>query len=209
LERFYRKAYDPFKFDTNPYEAAKYDDLLRVAGDGPFARALEVGCSIGSLTERLAPRCEELLAIDISQTAVDRTRERLSGRPNVRVERRRFPEELPDGPFDLIVCSDILYYLHSRRLTRALSLLSGMLAPGGSLVSLHWLGEHGAPTSGDEVHDRQEVMWAGLTHSVCDHRFGVGPHGAGYRLDRFDRDSANVSALPDHQPAAVDRARRA
>jgi SAM-dependent methyltransferase len=146
-----------------------------------------VGCSIGSLTERLAPRCEELLAIDISQTAVDRARRRLADRPNVRVERRTIPREMPDGSFDLIVCSDVLYYLPTRRLRRTLSLLAGRLAPGGAIVSLHWLGEYVAPVSGDEVHDLQEALWGDLEHVERLHREGIGPQGAGYRLDRYDR----------------------
>jgi SAM-dependent methyltransferase len=187
LERFYAGAHDPFNFDSNPYEHAKFDDLLEVIGPGPFGRALEVGCSIGTFTERLAPRCDDLLATDISQAAVERARRRLAGHPNVRVERRTIPGEMPDGRFDLIVCSDVLYYLPTWRLRRTLGLLAGRLAPAGAIVSLHWLGEHGAPVPGDEVHDLQEAAWGALEHTERIRRDGVGPHGAGYRLDRYDR----------------------
>ena len=156
-------------------------------GSGPFGRGLEVGSAIGSLTERLAERCEHLLTIDIAQAAVDRTRQRLAGRPHVVVERRTIPEELPAGPFDLVVCSDVLYYLPHRRLVKALQGIEAALAPGGTVVSLHWLGEHGAPTPGHRVHDLQEELWTGLVHTTKEHRVGVGPHAAGYRLDRYDR----------------------
>ena len=187
FERFYARERDPYHFDSNPYEAAKLDDLLDVIGEGPFRRALEVGCSIGSFTERLAPRCEQLLATDISEAAAERARERLAGHPQVRVERRTIPGEMPDGAFDLIVCSDVLYYLPAWRLKRTLGLLAARLEPGGSIVSLHWLGELGAPVAGDEVHDLQEAAWGDLEHVAKLHRAGVGPHGAGYRLDRYDR----------------------
>jgi len=187
LERFYSREHDPFHFDSNPYEAGKFDDLLGVIGEGPFRLALEIGCSIGSFTERLAPRCEALLATDIAQSAVDRARDRLADLPQVQVERRTIPREMPDGEFDLIVCSDVLYYLPTGRLRRMLGLLSDRLAPHGSIVSLHWLGEHGAPVSGDAVHDLQETAWSDLDHVAKLHREGVGPHGAGYRLDRYDR----------------------
>src|SRR4051812_46203831 len=186
LERFYAGEHDPFGFDSNPYEAAKFDDLLGVIGAGPFEHALEVGCSIGSFTERLAPRCGELLATDISQVAVERTQQRLAGHRSVRVERRTIPGEMPDGQFDLIVCSDVLYYLPTWRLRRTLGLLAGRLAPEGAIVSLHYLGEHGAPVSGDEVHDLQEAAWSHLEHTARIHRDGVGPHGAGYRPERYD-----------------------
>src|SRR3954453_18426713 len=187
LERFYAGGHDPFGFDSNPYEAAKFEDLVGVIGAGPFELPRGVGCSIGSCTGRLAPRCGELLATDISQVAVERAQHRLAGHPNVRVERRTIPGEMPDGQFDLIVCSDVLYYLPTWRLRRTLGLLAGRLTPGGAIVSLHWLGEHGAPVSGDEVHDLQEAAWGDLEHVTRLRRDGVGPHGAGYRLDRYDR----------------------
>lgn len=187
LERFYASAHDPFGIDTNPYESEKFDDLLQVVGEGPFRQGLEVGCAIGSLTERLALRCEHLLTLDIAQAAVDRTRQRLAGQTHVVVERRTIPEELPDGLFDLIVCADVLYYLPQRRLARALEGLAARLAPGGTIVSLHWLGEHGAPTSGRGVHELQLSAWAELVHVSGHEAVGVGPHGAGYRVDRFDR----------------------
>src|SRR3954447_4714176 len=88
LERFYEGEHDPFHFDSNPYEHAKFEDLLGVIGPGPFERGLEIGCSIGTFTEQLAPRCGELLATDISQAAVERAQHRLAGHGNVRVERR-------------------------------------------------------------------------------------------------------------------------
>ena len=44
----------------------------------PLGRVLEIGCSVGTFTEALAPRCSDLLAIDISKRAVERAAERLS-----------------------------------------------------------------------------------------------------------------------------------
>src|SRR4051794_26372949 len=187
LERFYAGEHDPFGFDSNPYEAAKFDDLLGVIGAGPFEHALEVGCSIGSFTERLAPRCGELLATDISQVAVERAQRRLAEHPNVRVERRTIPRELPEGPFDLIVCSDVLYYLPARRLRRTLGLLAARLAPRGWIAPLPWRGAFGGAVSGDGVHARQETAGRALEHVPRPRRDGAGPQGAGYRLDRYDR----------------------
>ena len=77
--------------------AAKYAATVEALGDRRFGRALEVGCSIGVLTELLAARCDALLAVDVSVRAVERARARLTGAPHVRVERRTLPEELPAG----------------------------------------------------------------------------------------------------------------
>lgn len=158
LEGFYATDYDPFGFDSSPYERGKYDDTLAALGDGTFDRALEVGCAVGTFTERLAPRCRELLAIDVVQAAVDRTSERLKGHSHVQIERLDFPDQLPPGPFDLVLCSDVLYYLPVRRLRRCLSELAELVPVGGRIVSLHFLGDFGAPTSGDEVHDLQREI---------------------------------------------------
>ena len=71
------------------------------------------------LTARLAERCDALLAVDAAQAAADAAR--ASGSPavrNVTVERRELPEDFPAGPFELIVCSEVLYYLDAARVRR-------------------------------------------------------------------------------------------
>ena len=82
-----------------------------------FSRGLEVGCSIGVLTERLAGSCDELVAVDVVR-ARGRHRPRAAGGARaVEVERCSLPEEAPDGPFDLIVCSEVLYYFDAELLS--------------------------------------------------------------------------------------------
>ena len=110
FEGLYGQSNDPWNFETSEYERNKYGRTLEVLGERRFERALEAGSSIGVFTEMLAGRCEELLAVDVSERAVAAARERLSGREHVVVERRTLPEEMPGGPFDLIVASEILYY---------------------------------------------------------------------------------------------------
>lgn len=196
LEQFYAQEYDPYHSQDNPYEASKFDDLLAALEGRRYRRTLEVGCAVGAFTARLADSCDALLAVDISSVAVERAKSRVAGLPHVRVEQGEAPQELPAGPFDLIVCSDVLYYLPARRMRRALDRLGEAVSPGGSLLSLHWLGDFGAPVRGDAVHDEQERAWAHFNHAVSLHREGVGPEGAGYRLDRYDR--------PLLSPARVD-----
>jgi predicted TPR repeat methyltransferase len=110
FEELYAESNDPWNFETSEYERNKYGRTLEVLGERRFGRALEAGASIGVFTEMLADRCDELLAVDVSERAEVAARERLSGRKHVVVERRTLPEEMPGGPFDLIVASEILYY---------------------------------------------------------------------------------------------------
>ena len=44
-----------------------------------FERALEIGCAQGAMTERLAPLCKELLAVDFVPVALERARARCRG----------------------------------------------------------------------------------------------------------------------------------
>lgn len=185
FEDLYRRDPDPWDFATSAYERDKYATTLAALGprERRFARALEVGCSIGVFTALLAPRCDELLAVDAAPSAVARARERLAGERRVRVERRTFPEQLPAGPFDLIVCSEVLYYLDAPLLRGALAPLEAALAPGGSLIAVHWRGPTRTyPLQGDDVHELL-LAHTSLTPAVSDVR-------ERYRIDRLDRPPA-------------------
>jgi 2-polyprenyl-3-methyl-5-hydroxy-6-metoxy-1,4-benzoquinol methylase len=141
---------DPWNFEASAYEAAKYDATI-AALEPPYASALEVGCSIGVLTERLAELCENLLAIDVAEAALARARARV---PHVTFERREIPEQWPDGAFDLIVCSEILYYLDEPALELTLEQIERTLVPAGSLLAVHWRHQtRRYPLLGDRVHE--------------------------------------------------------
>jgi len=181
FEDLYRRDPDPWSFETSEYEAGKYARTLSALGDRRFPLALELGCSIGVFTELLSERCDALCAVDAAPSAVARARERLASRPWVEVEQRGLPEELPAGPFDLIVCSEILYYWSQEVLVGALPRLEAALAPGGSLIAVHWRpATRTYPLQGDEVHSilRRELSALDLGAEHLEDR---------YRIDRFDR----------------------
>jgi predicted TPR repeat methyltransferase len=154
FEELYAGSGDPWNFETSAYERNKYERTLAVLGERRFARALEAGASIGVFTEMLADRCDGLLAVDVSERAVVAARRRLSGRKHVLVERRTLPEEMPDGPFDLIVASEVLYYFPREEMLSTLRAFERELAQGGALLAVHWRRETRTyPLQGDEVHE--------------------------------------------------------
>jgi predicted TPR repeat methyltransferase len=154
FEGLYAESEDPWNFEASEYEQNKYARTLAVLGERTFHRALEAGASIGVFTEMLADRCDELLAVDVSERAVAAARRRLSGRGHVRVERRTLPEEMPEGPFDLIVASEVLYYFPREVMLTVLCGLERELAQGGILLAVHWRRKTETyPLQGDEVHD--------------------------------------------------------
>jgi SAM-dependent methyltransferase len=181
FEALYAADPDPWDLATSPYERDKYDATIAALDGRRYGRGLEVGCSIGTLSERLAGVCDELVPLDAAPTAVARARRRLEGRPGVTVELRRAPDELPEGPFDLIVCSEVLYYWDDELLRRGVARLLERLAPGGSFLAVHWRGPvRHYPQGGDAVHEALSSLLAGLVHA----RERVEPQ---YRLDRWDR----------------------
>jgi 2-polyprenyl-3-methyl-5-hydroxy-6-metoxy-1,4-benzoquinol methylase len=132
FENRHVQSLDPF--ETSSERAGKYKRTLEVLPQRRYRRALEAGCSIGIFTEMLAPLCDDLLAVDISEKAVVTARQRLASSPHVCIERRTLPEETPEGPFDLIVLSEVLYAMSKDVVLATLQRLEQVLAPGGALL---------------------------------------------------------------------------
>jgi SAM-dependent methyltransferase len=153
FERLAREAEDPWDYATSEYEQAKYRTTLGYLPERT-GRTLELGCSIGVFTAMLAPRTSSLLAVDFSPTALERARERLADAPQeVAFERRNLPEEMPEGPFDTIVCAEILYYWSAELVLDGLRRMEAALAPGGTLLVISWRHpDERRELTGDDVH---------------------------------------------------------
>jgi SAM-dependent methyltransferase len=181
FERLAGEHEDPWSYATSAYEQAKYAHTLEVL-PVEVGRALELGCSVGVFTAMLAPRCESLVAVDFSPTALERARERLDGAENVELRRAELPEETPEGPFDTILCSEILYYWGAELVRIGLRRIEAELAPGGTLVAVHWRRrDPRRELNGDEVHtilrEGARLRWLGA-ETYPD-----------YLLDRWGRDA--------------------
>ena len=175
---------DPFGFDRNPEEQLKFARTLEVCGDGPLGRVLELGCAVGSFTEVLAPRCGEVVALDVSQSAVDQVIERTRAHSNVRAVAMSIPDDYPEGTFDLVVASDVLYYLPVDVLRRCVERIEASLADGGAFVAVHYVPRMGSVLNGDEAHD---IVTAHTTlRHVLSERVEFGA-GRTYRVDRYER----------------------
>ncbi|MEH6719075.1 MAG: SAM-dependent methyltransferase [Aurantimonas endophytica] len=128
---------DPWDYKTSSFEARKRDVLLKACGDRHYGRGLELACANGETTRLLADRCRRLLAVDAATTALQAARRRNAGDARVTFRHSLLPRDMPRGPFDLIVASEILYYLKPNDLALLLPKLHAALAPGGRIVFLH------------------------------------------------------------------------
>jgi peptidoglycan/xylan/chitin deacetylase (PgdA/CDA1 family)/SAM-dependent methyltransferase len=128
---------DPWGY-TSPYEQRKYEHTLALLPAQPIKRALELACAEGHFTELLAPRARKLVAADIAQQALDRARQRCAAYPHVRYVQLDLRTDPVPGLFDLIVCSEILYYVGNRfGLAAVARKLADALKPGGHLLMAH------------------------------------------------------------------------
>lgn len=153
FDDLYAQDADPWRLATTAYELRKYAATVAAVPGRP-GRGFEPGCSVGVLTELLAARCDELVAWDLSATAVGTARTRVAAHPHVRVEVGRVPLDWPDGPLDLVVLSELLYYLSPEDRSRTVDLALSSLGAGGHLLAVHWRHPFAqAPTDGDAVHD--------------------------------------------------------
>ena len=154
FDRVYAANSDPWNFSQSAYERYKYADTLAHLPRPRYSSGLEVGCSIGVLTEQLAGRCDRLLGVDVSEAALAQARRRCERLPQVSFARLHMPEEEPNGTFDLLMISEIAYYWTRPDLERAMAMLAAHQRGGGHLLLVHWTPKvHDYPLTGDEVHD--------------------------------------------------------
>ena len=163
FDRMYAAAEDPWSLGTRWYERRKYALTLAALPEPRFAAGLEVGCSVGVLTAGLAGRCDALTAVDASEAALRTARGRA---PGVEFHHGAVPGFWPAGRYDLVVLSEVGYYLDPADLRALLDRTAGALAPGGCVLACHW--RHPVadyPQTGDAVHAELGRRWPRLSRT--------------------------------------------
>lgn len=180
----YRANNDPWAFETSPYERDKYGATLEALSKKRYTSAFEIGCSIGVLSEMLAQRCDRLLSVDASELPLEAARKRLKPYPQVTVRQMSIPDTFPDEQFDLILLSEVGYYLVLDDLKQLRQQLLDHLTLGGQLLLVHWTPfVPDYPLTGDQVHEQfLNIANEGklLTHLL-------GQRAETYRLDLFQK----------------------
>lgn len=180
FERLYKEQPDPWNYQFSDYEARKYEASLRALPREKYRLALEIGCSIGVFSANLAPRCEKLLCLDTSETALEAAKRRCHAISQIGFELMTVPAEYPDDVFDLTVLSEVGYYLRPEDLEMLSDRISSHTSDGGQLLLVHWLPPAAnCVLCGDEVHEQfiSRPEWRLLSSSRTDR----------YRLDVLER----------------------
>lgn len=176
----YRREDDPWGFASSPYEHAKYAATLAALPAAAYRSALELGCSIGVFTALLAPRCERLLAVDVSEDALERARRRCAPFPHVAFSAVDLSRDFPHGRYDLVTFCELGFYFSPSDLARIRDEIIASLEPNGSLVLVHWTPlVEGHAVGADAVHE----LFIG-TKELARH---ASARAATYRLEAFVR----------------------
>ena len=178
FDELYARDPDPWNFATSDYERRKYAATIALLPERRFARALEIGCSIGVLTQLLAPRCDELLGTDVADAALDQARARCAALAHVHFANMVAPRDWPDGTFDLVLFSEVLYYMSVDGIAQAAQITSRQMRPGGHVLLVDWFGPTDGSVPGDEAVRLFARAAPGLTPIA--HR-----RAETYRLDLF------------------------
>ncbi len=137
----YSEKADPWGYLTRRYryQRLKYQKMEALLPAKRFASALDIGCGIGVFSRMLAPQCDRVLGVELSQAAVENAAALSNSSPNVAyVQGELFDlPQVASGPYDLIILADVLYYLSplsDEVLHRVNALIETLLAPGGFLL---------------------------------------------------------------------------
>ena len=153
FDELFAASADPWQFKLRWYEARKRALTLACLPRARYASGYEPGCANGELSAALAERCDRLLISDGAAAAVGLAQRRVADLPHVRAVQAWVPDDWPAERFDLIVISELAYYLDEAALTALAAAARASLAEVGDIVACHW--RHAIPGcrwGGDAVH---------------------------------------------------------
>jgi SAM-dependent methyltransferase len=171
LAALYAESDDPWDFRQSPYEQEKFRATCAALPRPRYRSVLELGCGNGELARHIATRCESYTGVDAVETALDAARQAV---PRGRFVRAYLPAPLPGGGHDLILLSEILYFLDAPGI-RDLAEQIDRRWPEADLICVSWLGPSGNSLQGQEALD--------LFRDARPRAFRCLRPGPGYRID--------------------------
>jgi 2-polyprenyl-3-methyl-5-hydroxy-6-metoxy-1,4-benzoquinol methylase len=148
FDDLHRETEDPWDFATSTYESAKRAATIAALPDREFRAILEIGCSTGYLSQALSQKGYQVLALDVSAVAVGRASSRVGDGARICFRQAEVPEDWPPGAFDLIVFSEVLYFMTVEEIRSCAVLAHNSLSSDGICLLVNWTGQTDLPITG-------------------------------------------------------------
>lgn len=103
-----------------------------------YRRVLELGCGAGALARGLVVRCDQYVGLDADAEALVEARALPARFARTDFLQGRVPDDIPEGPFDLVVLNGVLQDLSPEELER-LALRLQAVAPAADILCLRSL----------------------------------------------------------------------
>jgi len=115
-QRFFEERWregDPWDVERSELDQASYECQIALLRDRSYGNVLELGCGAGSFTRRLAEIADRTVAVDVAPSAIERARAAGADPSAVdfRVANIMDFDLRAEGPWDLVVMSETIYYL--------------------------------------------------------------------------------------------------
>ncbi len=173
LHALYSETSDHWGFEHSDYEQAKFVATFKALSRPRYTCAFELGCGNGQLSRHLVKMCDRYIGMDAVRIAVEAARKAV---PSASFIHDFYPCPLPDEHFDLLILSEILYFLYKNSLQTLASEITTHW-PQAKVLCVSWLGET------DHVLQGKEALKV-FTTALASHKFERVAKTDRYRIDR-------------------------
>lgn len=154
FDALYLNNDDPWNYANRWYEKRKREICLALLLKPMYENILEIGCSNGVFSQKLSERAMKLLCIDGNAHAIKLAKARLKDFKHISVLQQKIPNQYPNDHYDLIILSEIAYYLSRSELDLLINCLKTSLMEGGMVLACHWRYPiEGFDINGEKVHE--------------------------------------------------------
>jgi 2-polyprenyl-3-methyl-5-hydroxy-6-metoxy-1,4-benzoquinol methylase len=128
---------NPYPVEIDPQEIEKFDRAFNCIKGRQYSSILEIGCGEGYFLEMYLLLSDRILATDISKLALKKAKERVGDKKNIEFRQFDIVRNNLDERFDLVICSEVLYYLTLDQLKSIIPKVFGYMKEDSNLLSIH------------------------------------------------------------------------
>lgn len=137
FDKLYNNSKEPWGFSFRASQQYRYNAYLQTLKhfSDNYTSILDIGCSQGQFTTVLQDIASNIIAIDISERAIQRAKEKYGGCKKIRFEVGSLPLlKYNNEQFDLVLALEVLYYLEKEERIKALKEIKRVLKKDGFLL---------------------------------------------------------------------------